>query len=407
MSTWTKVALRATVGVLGLAVIACDGTATASLGDAASPVSSPEGCSVALDAPLALAVSHRANSPAELPSQVRQMVARSIAAVPGGSSGPTISLINVDGTPSVYTSANYQPIDSNEFGRADQDSEFLTGFDQSTSAMLANDPEVDVLAALEEAAVAAGRPGAGTLVLVDSGLSTTGVLDFTVPGFLDAPPAEVVAFLRAHDALPDLTGLTVILVGLGEVAKPQPQLGARKRSVIELWSAIAHETAACVTVLEIARPAEPVANVLPVSLVPAPPPVTFQPGGQVVLPDVAFEPGEGELRDPSLVAELLQPVVAQLKADPARRLLLTGTTARWGSREYQIDLAERRIATVRDELLARSGADPSRIETQALGSWFREYVPDNGPGGVLLPGPAQQNRTVRIDPCAPACPRES
>ena len=36
-----------------------------------------------------------------------------------------------------------------------------------------------------------------------------------------------------------------------------------------------------------------------------------------------------------------------------------------------------------------------------LGSHFPGYVPDIGPGGVLLPGPAAENRQVIISwPCA-------
>jgi len=39
-----------------------------------------------------------------------------------------------------------------------------------------------------------------------------------------------------------------------------------------------------------------------------------------------------------------------------------------------------------------------------VGSYFPQYVPDFGPRGELLPGPAQLNRTVRIEPCTPQCP---
>ncbi|HET9255080.1 MAG TPA: hypothetical protein VFO16_07745, partial [Pseudonocardiaceae bacterium] len=56
------------------------------------------------------------------------------------------------------------------------------------------------------------------------------------------------------------------------------------------------------------------------------------------------------------------------------------------------------------ELVAGYSADPASIETVGAGSYFTGYRPDIGPNGELLPGPAQLNRTVRIDPCTSTCP---
>ena len=68
----------------------------------------------------------------------------------------------------------------------------------------------------------AGAPHAD-LVLIDSGLDDRGALDFTVPGLVAATPAEVAGQLKASGNLPDLRGFTVILVGIGYTAAPQPR----------------------------------------------------------------------------------------------------------------------------------------------------------------------------------------
>lgn len=393
--------------VLGVCAASCGNSETASraaptLG--AVPVSA---CPVPGNAPLALAVSRRANSPSDLPDAARQIVRRFVTGIPALASGPKLSLINVDGRPSLHRDGVFRSTAGNREALRDDQEQFLAGFDAAAASMRAVEPEVDVLAALEKGAVAAGRPGPGTLVLVDSGLSTTGPLDVSQPGVLDAPADEVVAFLRAKQSLPDLTGITVFLIGIGEVARPQDELGfGAKKRLIERWTGIARAGgAACVTTIDVSRRGDPLDGVKPVKLVPVPPSVVYRPQGRTVLPDagdVAFQLGQAVFRDPQAAREVLTPVAEQLRANPSYRLLVTGTTARWGSTQYQIDLATRRAQTVKQELVGL-GADPARIETRGLGSYFREYVSDNGPGGVLLPGPAQQNRTVRIDPCTPAC----
>lgn len=361
--------------------------------------------------PLAVAISRRGNSPADLPMQVSQIVERFINDIPAEVTGPTLSLINVDGRSEVHTAGQFFSDSRNSPGLKDDQRQFLAGFLRTAADMRAAEPEVDILAALEEAGSAAGRPAAGTIVLVDSGLATSGALDLSQPGVLDAPAHDLIAFLRTAEALPDLRGLTVVLVGIGEVARPQPKLGSRKRNLVELWTEIAEAGgAACVTSVDVARPDDPVdGEVKPVKLVPIPPPPVFVPDGLTVLLDageVGFEPGKAVFRDREAARKVLEPIAAQLRADPSYRLRLTGTTARWGTRDYQVDLATRRAETVKQELVDL-GADLNQIETRGLGSYFAQYLPDNGPDGVLLPGPAQANRTVHIEPCNPTCLADS
>jgi hypothetical protein len=50
---------------------------------------------------------------------------------------------------------------------------------------------------------------------------------------------------------------------------------------------------------------------------------------------------------------------------------------------------------VRAVLLAL-GARPRQILTRGLAWHFRGYRDDQGPGGALLPGPAEHNRSVIV-----------
>jgi OOP family OmpA-OmpF porin len=390
---------------LAMTLVACGESNDASLGNHSGELLG--GKCVMPTGLLAIAISRRANSPGDLPDQARQIVQRFVTRIPAETTGPELSLINVDGRPNVYESGRFYSDASNKQALQDDQQNFLAVFIGKAAAMRAEEPEADILAALDKAGGAAGRPGAGTVVLVDSGLSTTGALDFSRPGVLDAAPDELISFLRSTRALPDLHGLTVVLMGIGEVARPQQELGTRKKPLVDLWTKIAEASgAACVTSIEVIRPDDPLeGETKPVKAVPVPPPMVYVPQGLTILRDageVGFEEGQAVFRDRGAARKTLEPIAAQLKAQPSYHLQLTGTTARWGSRDYQLDLARQRAETIKQELVAL-GANPSQIETRGLGSYFTQYVPDNGPGGVFLPGPGQQNRTVRIEPCNPTC----
>lgn len=392
--------------LLTIALAGCSGGDSAALDNRSEEL--PGGECVMPAGPLAVAISRRANSPGDLPDPAKQIVQRFVTSVPAGMTGPKLSLINVDGRPDVHQAGQFHSDAGNTQALQDDQQSFVTGFVSHTAAMRAEEPEVDILAALDEAGGAAGRPEAGTVVLVDSGLSTSGALDFSLPGVLDTPADELVSFLRTTGALPDLRGLTVVLIGIGDVARPQQKLGTRKKHLVELWRTIAEASgAACVTSIEVTRTDVALeGDVKPVRPVPVPPPVVYKPQGLTVLRDageVGFQQGQAVFRDLEAARGVLRPIADQLKAQRSYHLQLTGTTARWGPRDKQLDLARRRAEAVKQELVGL-GADPSQIETRGLGSYFAQYVPDNGPDGVLLPGPAQQNRTVRIEPCSPTCP---
>ncbi|MGH3932163.1 MAG: OmpA family protein [Pseudonocardiaceae bacterium] len=356
--------------------------------------------------PVAVVVSGRANSPGPvLPARVREIVQQVVTGRPASRTGPALSLVGLDGRPGVLAGGEFYSDAGNNFALEEDRRNFLATFETSVRAVRASAPEVDVLAGLDTAAGAArDTAGEGTVAVVDSGLSTAGPLDFSVPHVLTAPVDEVIDFLRAYGAIPDLTGLTVILGGIGDAAAPQDTLSpGQRRHLVELWTKIAQAGGAtCVEVITVARSETAPDGVPPVKLVPIDPPPVFNPGdpGPTVLPDddtVGFVPNKAEFRNPEGVRGALKPFAKWLADDRSRRVTLTGTTARVGAREGQIALGTERAAAVKS-ILVELGADPNQIDTVGVGSYFPEYVPDHDANDILLPGPAQQNRTVRITP---------
>ncbi len=355
--------------------------------------------------PMALAVSGRANSPEPgLPTSVQQAAISVVAGAADQKVAPKFTVVDLDGRPTVAGSDTYKTDAGNAIAAQDDQNAFLSGLGKAISGVRAQSPEADVLGALGLAgrSVQGSRPG--TVVLVDSGLSTVAPLDFRQQGLLDAPAADTVGFLRDHQALPNLTGATVVLAGLGDTAAPQTPLDTAQRTeLVTLWKGIAQASgAACVAVVDEPRSGDAPSDVPPVSTVAVPPPPTITPGKATALPDdgsVGFKPDTAEFRDREAARGVLTPFADFLKQGPTRRLALTGTSAKAGTLASQVELSSQRAAAVK-ALLVELGASPDQISTTGVGSQFPGYVNDVGPDGKQLPGPASTNRKVIVVPSA-------
>lgn len=364
-------------------------------------------CDISDSDPVVIATSGRQNSPAPTtPQRLREILQHIVAPAAGNRLAP-ISLVNVDGRPSLTHTWTVPASDISVLAPLKaQQSQLLSEIDGAIAATRATEPEADVLDALDlSSKIVHPGPlgGGGTIILMDSGLSTTGVLDFTTPGLLSAPPDDVVRYLQQHSAIPNLARLTIVFVGLGDVSSPQVTLPDQERqALIDLWSKIAAAGGAeCVEAVTDTRGGSAPFGTPPVRTVPVPipqPHFSPTPGSTTVLPNdtvTGFRPDTAQFLDPEGARAALQPVADFLRSHPSARIVLSGTTARYGARESQITLSLRRAMAVKD-LLVSLGAPADRIEVKGLGSNFDGYVQDVGSDGSLLPGPAQANRSVRI-----------
>ena len=397
------VALLAAGAAMVLAT-SCSSGSEADAGSGGGGGGAPLSCPVPV-APMAIAVGVPANAPAgQLPAQVRGAAQTVVAGASDQNRQPRFSIVSVDGRPAVTNSASYSTDAGNAIAATDDQNAFLGALGQelSNEKVAARDPEVDTLGALDVAGRAVAGTQPGTVVLVDSGLSTVAPLDFRQSGLLDAPAQETVDFLRSTNALPALQGTTVVLSGLGDTAPPQtPLSSAQRSSLIALYRGIAQAAgAACVAVVDEPRAGDPPDGAPEVSTVTVPPPPAVTPGQATALPDdgsVGFQPDTAEFRDRNAARGVLTPFSQFLTEGPQRRLALTGTSARAGSMASQVALSTRRAEAVK-ALLVEAGAPADRISTEGVGSDFPGYVVDQGPDGKQLPGPASTNRKVIVVP---------
>jgi outer membrane protein OmpA-like peptidoglycan-associated protein len=324
------------------------------------------------------------------------------AAVTAVHDGAFIGLVDLDGRPRLTMSGAFSDPGVNTLAHQQAEQHFLGSLTAAVGHTRAKFPHAAVLDSLNVAgrAIRAACSHGGTIYLEDSGLEEFGPVNFRLPGMLGARPADVVSFLAREHELPNLRGISLVLVGIGDTSLPQHPLSiSQQAKVVAIWSAIAKAGGASVRVDPIPLSGAAPAHVPAVSTVPVPALAVWSPSDPTfVFPDsgpVGFKPNTAAFRDPPAASRALRKIANYLAANSSARIELTGTTAHWGSFSGALTLARQRADTVRSTLV-RLGAAPSQIHTRGLGWHFRGYVNDQGPNGGLLPGPAEHNRSVIV-----------
>lgn len=232
--------------------------------------------------------------------------------------------------------------------------------------------EVDQLAALALAARAvAGAAGLRRIVMIDSGVQTAGGLRFQDGATtLSAAPGDLADRLAEDRFLPDLTGVEVRLIGIGDVRDPQLPLGEPGRqSLLAIWSAIVVRSGGtAVTVPDPLPTRSPEPGLPPISVVPVALPPTGPIERPVPLDDstLGFRPDEAALRDPALAQAALAPYVSVLRAS-RQRVRLVGTTSSAGTEAGRLRLSLARAGLVRD-LLVSGGVEAAAVDVVGVGS---------------------------------------
>jgi hypothetical protein len=311
-----------------------------------------------------------------------------------------LSVVVADGAP--YMLGRPGPLTADaadETDRGEQRAANRRRVDDAVAAARARTPETDLLAALTVAGNSiADRSGLRTLVVVDSGLSTAGAIDFGRAGMLDADPREVADTLADFGQLPSLDGVSVVFQGLGDTAAPQQPLDAARRTqLVELWTAVVERAGADAVDVEVS----PLAGT-PQAGLPAVRSLAVDPGfactpRRLTLSGGAlgFRPGEAVLLDPSRVAEVLRPYAQQLTHGAVIGEVF-GRYADVGDPEARRALSELRAQQVANVFIAL-GVPVDQLRVKGWGSDFPEYVPDRDSAGHLDPAAAALNRTVIVE----------
>ena len=310
-----------------------------------------------------------------------------------------VSLVVADGAPHALETRQLRTTGEDDDARLASEAANRRTLGEDITSARARTPETNLLSALGLAAQEiASAPGRHTIVVVDSGLSTAGAVNFLQDGLFDADPGDLVTSLRSAGALPELDGVHVVFQGLGDTAPPQPELGAVARTqLVELWTSIGLAAGAVDVNVEPAGPRRAQDPDLPPVSVVGPAAGITCTANTVVLDggDVAFRADSAVFRDATVATTTLRPIAERMRG-PGVTGTLTGTTADVGDDEGQRHLSRQRAQAVAD-LLGSLGVPVENMTVVGLGSDFPGYVDDHDENGELSPAAAALNRKVVIE----------
>lgn len=301
-----------------------------------------------------------------------------------------IAVVNADGIPDVVLASSFDIDDkykSASAERLDMDARAkTTNLIAGMQSVIASDPEVDYMAALNLAVrTMSSLEGydSKTIVVIGTGLSTTGVLDFQ-NNLISADPNTIVELLKQKGEILAFDGITVYWQQLGDVAAPQQALTSAQRNKLQqIYGGIVEAGSGTFVYNEII--ANPVNEgtaypmVTPVEL-PSDTPISFEPemlnpeetenvlAEPVVLTEaqVTFIGDTAKYRHPEEAESVLKPIADFLMSNDIT-ILLCGTTAGDGNSAYTMELSQARADAVKQSLVDL-GVDPSRIIVVGLGS---------------------------------------
>ena len=310
------------------------------------------------------------------------------------------SVVVADGAPYVADSGQLKVSGNTHYEQQAQRRVNRQRVDAAVASARAVTPETDLLAALQVAASSIqGRPGHRSIVVLDSGLSTTGALDFRNPDLLDAVPAEIADATGKAGKIPALAGLSVRFIGLGNTAQPQVELDRIRRSQLQsVWKAIVQTAGTRDVEFESAPtppPHPPASDLPPVSLVPVTP--GYSCAGKVMTitgGDLAFRPYSDVFLDSATAEAILRPIADQMKAG-GLTAVLHGMTADVRDPAEQKKLGYLQAQTVANLWLA-DGVPVQTLTVVGIGSDFADHVPERGADGNLDPTAAEANRKITI-----------
>ncbi len=273
---------------------------------------------------------------------------------------------------------------------------------------MAETPEVDLLAALtltsRELNSSVFRGGSTEVYVYDAGVSTK-YLNMAITDLEYVDADSIVKVLQSKNMIPDLNGATIHWYGSGDT--DYQISSAQADGIRKVWETVI--TAGGGNVIFYTDPATEKFNVELPEVTELPYTVELiEPGtskptkiDDIDTPivfteeEIGFEPGKASFIDTKLAAETLSTVTSYLKQHTDERILIAGTTADWGSKNYQSNLSTDRADVIKSFLI-NEGIDSSRLTTIGLASDSAFYHYDQNEDGTLNEEIADRNRSIVI-----------
>lgn len=291
----------------------------------------------------------------------------------------------------------------------------------AASQMVAKTGEVNTLKAIQLGARSLRSVEAETagtrldlqMVICDSMLSTTGVLSFSDHSLDGISSGDIVSQLRDLDEIPQLDDVIVTVYTCGDTdGKKQKFLTEANRNALkEVWKEVLEAGNADVNIKdslplssvydkENLPPVSPVAVVAPIVDIRNVEDVrdALANGGVISVPEtsVAFKPGSADLMDKASAKEALRSVSAFMEEYPDVNLLVCGTTACWGGKEYCEKLSNERSNAICRLLEDEFGINKNRLTPVGVGYNSEFYIYDLTADGKLDENVAPVNRSVKL-----------
>lgn len=280
---------------------------------------------------------------------------------------------------------------------------------QEIATLKADSPEVNTLSAIIKEANNLHDSGASTktLIVYDTGLSTTGLLDFTTDNLINSSPSFIADQLEAHHSLPDLTGIDVFWSGCGQTRGEQMLDDENRFKLKAIWSEIINRCNPKSVYFNDAELTSETDNDLPdVSLVNT---ISSKieveqinetvPVIAIEEDEVGFKPDRADFVNPSNAKATLSSLATTLcKTDET--IYVIGSTASFGSSDSSKSLSEKRAATVVKTLID-NGVNKDSLVSIGIGQAKCSLrVNDIDANGNLVEEQAVHNRAVFLVPAS-------
>ncbi|ACU75775.1 hypothetical protein Caci_6944 [Catenulispora acidiphila DSM 44928] len=383
------------------AAVLCAGCGGGSKKHSVAQASQPSSACGAAEsgAPVGLVLGLRANSPKPvLPGDFADQVTALITAAAKAKPAAPVVVTELDGVPHLAYDEPFATTAKGSIGIKTERDQYVSYVNTVASSLKPSQPQADDLMAIRK--TTDQMKHRGTLIVADSGLQTSAPLDFRTPGLLEATPAEIATSLSNSGELPDLHGIRVVFVGVGQTVTPQPDIGQPLITNLKhIWQTLLVKAGACdvsfepdASLADSSTAGYPAVGLVPLPAPPKPGPFC----GTTVFADsgtVGFEPDTTQFRDPAAAHTTLANYAATVKPYlPGATIEVVGTTATWGDEAGRLKLSAERAQAVVDELVTL-GIPRANLKPEGVGTHWSTHVDDVTKNG-LNPVLAEQNRSV-------------